>query len=189
MSGKLIPNCLKLGQVLNLDLVPLDNPKVFSLDTDLTESGQISNALTTHFNFSGYEAEGNPKGPDVVIHFAAYARNMLVPDNECYKGNVLSTYNVIEATWKLGIPKIVIASGETIYGGCFAQGGHDYESFPSNEDLDVNPMDTYTISKLCRERVARGFARRFGVDIYALRIGNVIEPHEYERDFPKYVNP
>jgi nucleoside-diphosphate-sugar epimerase len=48
-------------------------------------------------------------------------------------------------------------------------------------------MDTYAISKLCGERVARGFARRFGVDIYALRIGNVVEPHEYERDFPKYV--
>lgn len=29
--------------------------------------------------------------------------------------------------------------------------------------------------------------RRFNHDIYALRIGNIIEPHEYERDFPKYV--
>jgi nucleoside-diphosphate-sugar epimerase len=48
-------------------------------------------------------------------------------------------------------------------------------------------MDTYAISKLCGERVARGFARRFSADIYALRIGNVIEPHEYARDFPKYV--
>jgi nucleoside-diphosphate-sugar epimerase len=26
------------------------------------------------------------------------------------------------------------------------------------------------------------------VDIYALRIGNVIEPHEYERDFPSYID-
>lgn len=25
------------------------------------------------------------------------ARNMLVPDNECFKGNATSTYNVIEA--------------------------------------------------------------------------------------------
>jgi hypothetical protein len=50
-------------------------------------------------------------------------------------------------------------------------------------------MDTYAISKLCGERVGRGFARRFtDVDIYALRIGNVIEPHEYERDFPKYIS-
>jgi len=53
--------------------------------------------------------------------------------------------------------------------------------------LDVNPMDTYAISKLCGERVARGFARRFNVDIYALRIGNVIEPHEYAQNFPAYI--
>lgn len=48
-------------------------------------------------------------------------------------------------------------------------------------------MDTYAISKLCGERVARGFARRFNVDIYALRIGNVIEPHEYAQNFPAYI--
>lgn len=83
--------------------------------------------------------------------------------------------------------KIIVASGETTYEVCFGQGDLDYHSFPL-EDHDVNPMDTYAISKLCGERTARGFARRFGVDIYALRIGNVIELHEYERDFPKYVN-
>jgi nucleoside-diphosphate-sugar epimerase len=59
---------------------------------------------------------------------------------------------------------------------------------PLDEDTyDVNPMDTYACSKLCDERIARTFAGRFGGDIYALRIGNVIEPHEYKRDFPKHV--
>lgn len=192
-SGKagrhVIPYLMSKGhKVLNLDLVPLDNPDVFTLKTDLTDNGQVFNALTTHFNFAGYEEKLVPQPPDVVIHFAAYARNMLVPDNECYKGNVLSTYNVIEAACKLGVKKIIIASSETTYGVCFAQGDADYHSFPLEEDYDVDPMDTYATSKLCGERTARSFARRFGVDIYALRIGNVIEPHEYERDFPTYVN-
>ena len=48
-------------------------------------------------------------------------------------------------------------------------------------------MDSYALSKICGEKTARTFARRYGVDIYALRIGNVIEPHEYERDFPTHV--
>lgn len=48
-------------------------------------------------------------------------------------------------------------------------------------------MDTYACSKLTGERIARSFSRRFGNDIYALIIGNVIEPHEYERDFPRHV--
>jgi nucleoside-diphosphate-sugar epimerase len=95
-----------------------------------------------------------------------------------WRGNVTSTYNVIEAACKLGVRKIIIASSETTYEVCFGQGDLDYTSFPLDEDTDVNPG----------ERVARGFARRFDADIYALRIGNVIEPHEYERDFPKYIN-
>ncbi|KAF2491653.1 NAD(P)-binding protein [Lophium mytilinum] len=193
-SGKagrhVIPELIKRGyEVLNLDLVPFEDPKVFTLKTDLTDSGQVFNGLTTHFDFTGYDGPTPPGPPDAVIHFAAYARNMLVPDNECFKGNVVSTYNVIEAACKLGVKKIIIASSETTYEVCFGQGDLDYQSFPLDEDyIDVNPMDTYAISKLCGERTARGFARRFDVDIYALRIGNVVEPHEYARDFQKYVN-
>jgi nucleoside-diphosphate-sugar epimerase len=108
-------------------------------------------------------------------------------DNECYAGNVTSTYNVIEAACKLRVPKIVIASSETVYEVCFGQGTLTYPSFPLSESLDVNPMDTYAISKLCGERVARGFARRFKTDIYCLRIGNVVEPHEYAQNFPGYL--
>lgn len=100
---------------------------------------------------------------------------MLVPDNECFKGNVLATYNVLEAACKLGVKKIIIASSETTYGVCFAQGDVDYHSFPLEEDYDVDPMDSYALSKLCGERTARTFARRFGVDIYALRIGSCLK--------------
>jgi len=194
-SGKagrhVIPYLLSKGhKVLNLDLIDFPDPSagVFTLKTDLTKSGQVFNALTTHFNFEGYEQKTVPQPPDAVIHFAAYARNMLVPDDECYAANVTSTYNVIEAACKLGVRKIIIASSETTYEVCFGQGDLDYQCFPLTEDMDLNPMDSYAISKLCGERVARGLARRFDADIYALRIGNVIEPHEYERDFPKYIS-
>jgi len=47
-------------------------------------------------------------------------------------------------------------------------------------------MDSYGISKVVNEETARGFQRRSGFDIYALRIGNVIEPHEYTELFPYY---
>jgi UDP-glucose 4-epimerase len=47
-------------------------------------------------------------------------------------------------------------------------------------------MDSYGLSKVVNEKTARAFAMRYGVDIYALRIGNVIEPHEYDR-FPAFM--
>lgn len=178
------------NQVLNLDLAPFPDAAagVYTLKTDLTESGQVFNAFTSHFNMGGYELGRPEPPPDVVIHFAAYARNMLVPDNECFQANVTSTYNVVEAAAKLGVKKIIIASSETTYGVCFSEGDSDYHSFPLDEEYDVDPMDSYALSKICGERTARTFARRFGIDIYALRIGNVIEPHEYATDFEAYVN-
>jgi len=183
-SGKagrhVIPELLRKGyEILNLDFVPLDNPNVFTLKTGLTDSGQVFGAPTTYFNFAGYDGPLIPGPPDAIIHFTAYARNILVPDNECFKGNVVSAYNVMEVAYRLSAKKIIVASGETTYEVCFGQGDLDYHSFPL-EDHDVNPMDTYAISKLCGERTARGFACRFGVDIYAPRIRNVIELHEYE---------
>lgn len=86
-------------KILNLDLMPFPDPSanVYTLKTDLTQSGQVFNALTSHFDMSGYEDKTLPSPPDVVIHFAAYARNMLVPDDECFQANVRSTYNVVEA--------------------------------------------------------------------------------------------
>lgn len=190
-SGKagrhVIPYLLAQGhQVLNLDLIPLDNPNVYTLKCDLTDSGQVFNALSCHFSMAEYGLPSLPP-PDAVIHFAAYARNLLVPDNETFAANTKSTYNIIEAANKLGIKKVIIASSETVYGVCFTQGESEYDQFPLEETYDCNPMDTYACTKLCGERVARSFARRFNSDMYVFRIGNVIEPHEYAVNFPTYL--
>lgn len=175
-----IPHLLGKGyEILNLDLKPLDCPGVNTLITDLTDSGQVFNALTSHYGFGGYDAGAPPQAPDAIVHFAAIPRVLLQPDNVTFMANVASTYNVIEAAMKLGVRKVIIASSETTYGVCFAEGDKDYRSFPLEEDYDVDPMDSYGLSKVCNEKTARAFAMRYGADIYALRIGNVIEPHEY----------
>jgi UDP-glucose 4-epimerase len=172
--------------VLNLDLVPFAHPGVRTLITDLTDSGQAFNALSMHFDSSGLTTGKGPAPVDAVVHFAAIPALLLRPDNVTFQANVASTYNVIEAATKLGIRKIIIASSETTYGVCFAEGDKDYKTFPLEEDYDVDPMDSYGLSKVVNEKTARAFAMRSGADIYALRIGNVIEPHEYQR-FPGFL--
>lgn len=173
--------------LLNLDLVPLEAEGVANLKVDVTDSGQVFNALSTWFGF-GEMDRGAPGAVDAVVHFAAIPRILLVPDNEVYRINVLGTYNVIEAALKLGIRKVIIASSETTYGVCFAEGRRDFHSFPLDEDYDVDPMDSYALSKVNNEQAARAFALRFGADVYALRIGNVIEPHEYAERFPAFLD-
>jgi nucleoside-diphosphate-sugar epimerase len=176
-------------EVLNLDLKKLNNPKVHTLITDLTDSGQVLNGLTTHFGYGGYDNGAPPQPPDAVVHFAAIPAILMEPDNKTYHNNVMSTYNVLEVALKLGVRKIIIASSETTYGVCFAEGDKDYKKFPLEEDYEIDPMDSYGLSKLVNEQTARAFAARYKADIYALRIGNVIEPHEYDR-FPGFVtNP
>ncbi|MET0529390.1 MAG: NAD(P)-dependent oxidoreductase, partial [Microvirga sp.] len=185
-SGKagrhVVPYLLDKGhEVLNVDLVPLEHPGVNTLIADLTDSGQTFNALSMHFSTNGLRTGDGPAPVDAVVHFAAVPRILLRPDNTTFQANVISTYNVIEAAVKLGIRKVIIASSETTYGVCFAEGDKDYHSFPLEEDYDIDPMDSYGLSKLVNEKTARAFAMRSGADIYALRIGNVIEPHEYSR--------
>jgi nucleoside-diphosphate-sugar epimerase len=172
-------------QVLNLDLVPLDNPKVRTLITDITDSGQVFNALTSYMGLHEFDPSLRPQPVDAVVHLAAIPRIMIAPDNELFRVNTMGTYNVIEAAVKLGIGKTVIASSETAYGLVFANEPKSPAYFPLDEDYDVDPMDSYALSKVVNERTARAFALRSGLDIYALRIGNVIEPHEYEL-FPRW---
>jgi nucleoside-diphosphate-sugar epimerase len=172
--------------ILNLDLKVLNCPGVNTLIADVTDSGQIFNALSMHFGLDGFETGKGPAKIDAVVHFAAIPRVLLQPDNVTFTVNVVSTYNVIEAAVKLGIRKIIIASSETTYGVCFAEGDKDFHYFPLEEDYDIDPMDSYGLSKVVNEKTARAFAMRTGADVYALRIGNVIEPHEYDR-FPAFL--
>jgi nucleoside-diphosphate-sugar epimerase len=172
-------------EVLNLDVKPLDNPKVRTLVTDITDGGQVFNALSSYMGLHEFDPSLRPQPVDAVVHFAAIPRIMLTPDNELFRINALGTYNVVEAAVKLGIRKIVIASSETTYGLVFAHEPRAPAYLPLDEDYDVDPMDSYALSKVVNEKTARAFALRSGFDIYALRIGNVIEPHEYAL-FPKW---
>jgi nucleoside-diphosphate-sugar epimerase len=177
-----VPHLKSRGyDLLNVDLKSFDHPGIDTLIADLTDSGQAFNALTTHFSRDGFKSGRPPSPPDAVVHFAAIPRVRIEPDNETFRQNTISTYNVIEAAAKLGVRKIVIASSETTYGVCFAEGDKDFHSFPLDENYDVDPMDSYGLSKVVNEKTARAFAMRYGIDIYALRIANVIEPHEYGR--------
>ncbi len=183
----MIPYLIDQGhRVMNVDLVPLDHPGVNNLMADITDSGQMFNAMSSYAGLDELElGNGVPKF-DAVVHFAAVPRILINPDNETFRVNTIGTYHVIEAAVKLGIKKIIIASSETTYGICFSDGKTNPRSLPLEEDYDVDPMDSYGLLKVVNEKTARSFQRRSGFDIYALRIGNVIEPHEYAELFPSY---
>lgn len=172
--------------VVNADLVP-SGLDVSELLIDLTDNGQVIGAMSQYADFHELEPGTGVPRYDAVVHFAAVPRVMIGTDAECYRINTLSTYNVFEAAAKLGIPKVIFASSETTYGVCFANGEVKPEYFPVDEDHPTVPQDSYATSKVCNEVTGHSFHARTGADIYGLRLNNVIEPHEYETQFPAYL--
>lgn len=187
-AGKYVVGYLAAAghRVLNLDRVPLRMPGVADLIADITDAGQMFNAMTAYAHDDEMEDGKGHRPFDAVVHFAAIPALKIAPDNETYRVNVMGTYNVLEAALKMGIRKVIIASSETTYGVCFSDGQTDPKYLPLDEDYPVDPMDSYGMSKKVNEVTAAAFARRTGADVYALRIGNVMEPHEYAERFPGF---
>jgi nucleoside-diphosphate-sugar epimerase len=174
--------------VTNADLVPLGRAGVPDLHIDLTDAGQVFNALSTYARHDELEPGTGVPTYDAVVHFAAIPAILVRPDNETYRINTISTYNVLDAAVKLGIPKVIFASSETTYGVCFADGEVLPHYVPIDEDHPTVPQDSYAMSKVVNEVTARSFQERSGIDVYGLRINNVIEPHEYDEKFPAFVD-
>ncbi len=177
-------------RVTNADLVKADVTGANHLRVDLTDAGQVFNAMSAYAGFDELEPGTGVPRYDAVVHFAAIPCILIRPDNETFQINTMSTYNVLDAAVKLGIRKVIFASSETTYGVCFADGEKKPDYVPVDEDHPTVPQDSYAMSKVVNEVTARSFQARSGIDIYALRINNVIEPHEYEQNFPAYMaNP
>ena len=173
-------------RVLNLDLTTANIPGAYDMTTDLTDAGQVFSAMSGITCFDELDSGKRVPKFDAVIHFAAIARIQLRPDPECFRINTVSTYNVLEAAVKLGVPKILFASSETTYGVCFAHGEVVPDYIPVDEEHPTVPHDAYAMSKVCNEACGRCFHARSGADIYALRLNNVIEPHEYAKLVPQW---
>jgi nucleoside-diphosphate-sugar epimerase len=178
-------------QVTNADLTPLGHPDVTDLRVDLTDAGQVYSAMVGMPTMAGLDDPDldltSGSAYDAVVHFAAIPSILRAPDATTFATNILAHYNVLEAATRLGIRKVVFASSETTYGICFAPGERKPLYVPVDEDHPVVPEDSYAMSKVAGEVVARSFQARTGADIYGLRINNVIEPDEYADKFPPFL--
>ena len=102
-----------------------------------------------------------------------------------FRINTLSTYNVIEAALAHGIRKIDLRRRpRRPTASALPRARVKPLYVPVDEEHPTVPQDSYAMSKVVNEATARSFQARSGADIYGLRINNVIEPHEYAKNFP-----
>lgn len=147
--------------VTNADLAPFPNLPGSFLRVDLTDPGDVYQALA----YTKSEA---------VVHLGAWANAGVVPDTRTYGDNVRGAYNVFQACADLGIRRIVYASSAQVYG--FAGAPPVYA--PVDEDHPLRPVNSYALAKVAAEQAADYFIHNFGLEILSFRFMGVRMPNE-----------
>src|SRR5713226_810402 len=62
---------------------------------------------------------GAVAGADAIVHLAAIPSPGTYPNEVVFRSNVVGTFSVHEAAWRLGIPKVVSTSSEAALGFFF----------------------------------------------------------------------
>ncbi|WP_088279774.1 NAD(P)-dependent oxidoreductase [Ideonella sp. A 288] len=163
-------------RVLNVDRVPPAEPLCHFLQADLNDMGQAIDALRraagTVERRRGFELA------DAVVHLAAIPAPGLAPDATTFQNNLMSTYNVFSAATLLGVPRVVWASSETLFGLPFTRVAPAFA--PITEAHPMLPENGYALAKGMAEEMARQMHRwNPGTSFLGLRISNLIEPREY----------
>jgi nucleoside-diphosphate-sugar epimerase len=159
-------------EVLNVDSRRPAQPLCRTIEADLTQLGQVVSAFSPHVTGDRTPYLG-------VVHFAAIPRPGVTANDELFRVNALSTYNVFEACGLLGIKKIVAASSESSYGMAFSNEVLKPLYLPVDEAHPQRPEDTYGLSKVVNELTAEMFHRRDGTQILSYRISHVLTPDEH----------
>ncbi len=175
LGGVVVADLVAHGyNVLNADLVaPVPQLCPF-LQVDLQDAGQVIEAVA-----GADMCQGN----DAIVHLAATASPGRTPNATTFKNNIVGTYNIFEATRRLGVKDVVYASSEIIFGLPFTTAP---AYLPLDEESPPRPESAYGLSKLLAELMAEQFCRRDpALKMFGLRFSNVQLPEDYA-NFPGF---
>ncbi len=135
----------------------IDNPKLRIVKADLKEP---NNTWIDEF-----------KSAEIVFHYAANpeVRVSSINPRIHFNENLLTTFNVLEASRQGSVKYIVFASTSTIYG--------DARKLPTPEDYyPLEPISVYGSVKLASEYLHITYSKLYGLKSLIIRYANVIGP-------------
>lgn len=111
-------------------------------------------------------------GVQIVFHQAALSSVPASVDNPVLTNevNITGTLNVLAAAKQCGVKRVVMASSSSVYGNS--------PVLPKSEDLIVQPLSPYAISKYVGEMYSAFFSGSHGVETVCLRYFNVYGPRQ-----------
>ena len=110
------------------------------------------------------------KGIDYVFHLAANPRVIFSVENpiESHKVNVDGTLNVLYASYKNRVKRLIFASSAAVYG--------DIKELPLKENMTPKPISPYGLHKLIGENYCKLFSNLYNLETVCLRYFNVYGP-------------
>jgi UDP-glucose 4-epimerase len=110
--------------------------------------------------------------PEVVSHHAAQHSVAISSREPKYDAdvNVLGLLNVLDASVKTGVRKVIFASSGATFG--------EPEKFPITDNTPQLPTCPYGITKMVAEHYLRFYKAEKGLDFTAFRYGNVYGPRQ-----------
>lgn len=179
-SGKLGRACVRDlvehgWDVVNLDRRPSPDGLAPYTEVDLTDYGQTVEALT--------RIDDRYDGLDAVVHLAAIPAPGLRANAATFENNIVTTFNVFQATRLAGITNVVWASSETVLGLPFET---PPPYLPVDEEYAARPESTYSLVKHLEETMVAELCRwRPDLKATGLRFSNVMYVEDYAA-FPAF---
>jgi nucleoside-diphosphate-sugar epimerase len=149
---------------------PPDAPRY--TQADLTDAGEAFAAV---------------RGHDAVIHSAAIPEPTRHAPHRVFANNILSTFNVIEAAVRCGVPRVVNVSSETVPGYFFPERPFLPDYLPVDEEHPIRPQDPYATAKHFGEQLMDGAVRRSDVTGISIRPSWVQWEGNYDRNVGPFV--
>lgn len=129
---------------------------------DVTDLGQVVGACAL-------------ASAQVIVHLAAIPIAGRTTDDVLFRTNVLGTFNVYEAAFRLGVRRVVQVSSDAVYGWPLCSPDLIPDYLPINERHPAHPQHPWSLSKLVGEQIATSYAERGGPENVVLRPPRVLD--------------
>ncbi|MBU1318445.1 MAG: SDR family oxidoreductase [candidate division Zixibacteria bacterium] len=156
------------GKISNLEAVRKD---IRLIEGDIRDFETVAKAM---------------KNVDYVLHQAAIASVELSVKDPVgsTEVNIGGTLNVLEASKRAGIERLVFASSAAVYG--------DLPDLPKSECSLLKVLSPYAAAKLAGEHYCRIYSELFGLETVCLRYFNIFGPYQdpnsdYSAVIPKFI--
>jgi nucleoside-diphosphate-sugar epimerase len=127
------------------------------------------------------------RGCDAVVHAAAIPEPSQNVPHDVFGNNLMSTFNVVEASVRMGVRRLVHVSSETVPGFIFAERGFLPSYCPIDEVHPALPQDPYASAKLFGEQLCGAATRRSDLTAVSVRPSWVQWEGNYERNLAPFV--